>query len=304
MTNKDVSVRFRGVAMITAVPFDHHGAFDAREYVRLIEHQIKAGVSIVQCPLAEELYYLSDDECVQVMRTLAQATKGSGALSCAIASHSPTIAKIIENVKRYQDFGIGVIKLLCPLHYGLDFGPQQVYDYYASVLEVTTVPVMLYNQPKRCGVNVSPELIARLAREYDHVVMLEETIFDQVAHTKALAGRMISIYNKFPNWIPGAALGCEGFYARTSFIPQQVQELYALWAAGKHEEAREMFFDRYELYALSGHGDSVAALKYALELVGFKMGGVRQPLDPQVCDTTRRAFRDTLAKYGLLNSVR
>lgn len=134
--------------------------------------------------------------------------------------------------------------------------------------------------------------------------MLEETIFDQVAHTKALAGRMISIYNKFPNWIPGAALGCEGFYARTSFIPQQVQELYALWAAGKHEEAREMFFDRYDLYALSGHGDSVAALKYALDLAGFRMGSVRAPLDPQVSDGTRQAFRKVLDKYGITGSVK
>ena len=296
---KDASARFRGVAMITAVPFDSRGAFDATEYRRLIEHQIKAGIQIIQCPLAEELYYLSDDECSQVMMTLAKATKGSGALSCAIASHSPSIETIIDYVKRYQDYGIDVIKLLSPLHYGLDFGAQQVYDYYASVLEHVMVPVMLYNQPKRCGVNVPTQVIARLAREYDQVVMLEETNFAQVVDTKALSGEAISIYNKFPFWIAGAAVGCEGFYARTPFIPRQVQELYTLWASGRAEDARQMFFDRYPLYALSTPGDSVAALKFALGLLGFEMGGVRRPLEPQVSEKTRAAIHATFTKFGL-----
>lgn len=98
MTTKDTSERFRGVAMITAVPFDQRRAFDTREYWRLSEHQIKARVHIAQCPLAEEIYYFSDDECADAMKTLADATKGSGACSCVIASHSPTIAKIIDNV--------------------------------------------------------------------------------------------------------------------------------------------------------------------------------------------------------------
>lgn len=299
VTPKDASAKFRGIVMITAVPFDDRGEFDASEYRRLIEHQIAGGVRIVQCPLAEEIYYMTDEECREVMKTLAASTKGSGALSCAIASHSPSVTTIIDNVKRYQDFGIDVIKLLAPLHYGLDFGQQQVYDYYASVLAVAKVPVMLYNQPKRCGVNVSAEVIARLAREFEHVVMLEETNFGQVARIKSLAGKTISIYNKFPFWLAGAALGCEGFYARTPFIPRQVQELYELWESGRHEAAIGMFFERYDLYALSTPGDSVAALKYALKLVGFRMGGVRAPLESGVSDATRQTFANTFARYGL-----
>ncbi|MBI3043341.1 MAG: dihydrodipicolinate synthase family protein [Betaproteobacteria bacterium] len=300
VTPKNASAKFRGIAMITAVPFNDRGEFNAPEYRRLIEHQINGGIRIVQCPLAEEIYYMSDDECWAVMKTLAESTKGSGALSCAIASHSPSVATIIDNVKRYQDFGIDVIKLLAPLHYGLDFGQQQVYDYYASVLAVAKVPVMLYNQPKRCGVNVSVEVITRLAREFEHVVMLEETNFNQVARIKALAGKTISIYNKFPFWLAGAAMSCEGFYARTPFIPRQVQELYELWETGRHDEAIGMFFDRYDLYALSTPGDSVAALKYALELIGFRMGGVRAPLESDVSQATRQAFAATLSKHGLV----
>lgn len=288
--------------MITAIPFDAGGEVNATEYRRQIEHQIHAGISIIQCPLAEELYYMSGEECLLVMKTLAETCRGK-ALSCAIASHSPSVDEIVENARRYEAVGIDVIKVLCPLHYGMDFTPEDIYAYYAQVIEAVKVPVMIYNQPRRCGVNVPPAIIARLAKDYAQVVMLEETRFDQVVAIKARAGDTISIFNKFPFWLPGAAVGCEGFYARTPFIPGAVQELYEVCASGKHDDAKKMFYDRYDLYSMTTPGDSVMGLKFALTLVGFEMGGVRKPLSPDLSPETERLFRQTLDKYGLTGTV-
>lgn len=110
----------------------------------------------------------------------------------------------------------------------------------------------------------------------------------------------ISIYNKFLFRIASRVMGWKVFYTRTPFIPLQVQELYALSAAGDHAEAKQMFFDRYELYALSAPGRSGAALKYPLELLGFRMGSVRPPLERETSEITRRACRGTLDKHGLV----
>lgn len=299
---KTSSDRYKGVAMITAVPFDADGRVNADEYRRLIEHQIRAGISIVQCPLADELYYLSDDECMLVMKTLAEACKGK-ALSCAIASHSPSVDRIIENAKRYESIGIDIIKVLCPLHYGMDFTPEDVFAYYAQVIEAINVPVMIYNQPKRCGVNVPPAVIARLARDYAQVVMLEDTNFAQVPELKALVGKAVSIFVKFPFWISGSVLGCEGFYSWQPFAPALTQELSSLCIAGNHEEAKEMYFRRYDLYSLASLR-GVPTMKLALREVGFNMGGTRKPLSSDVPVETQRQYRQALEKYRLIGTAR
>src|SRR5690242_15614540 len=222
--------KFKGVAMITAVPFTDRGAADVDQYHRQIDHQINAGVSIVQSPLADELYYLDADECGAIMKALADATKGR-ASSCAIASHSPNVERIIENARRYEAAGVDIIKLLSPLHFGLDFGPSEIYDYYAAVIESIKCPVMIYNQPRRCGVNVPPAVVAKLANAYSQVQLVEDTNFAQVAELKSLVGDRLSIFVKFPFWIPASVLKCDGFYSWQPFAPAAIQDLYALCEA-------------------------------------------------------------------------
>lgn len=289
--------KFKGVAMITAVPFTVRGAIDVDEYHKQIDHQINAGVSIVQSPLADELYYLDDIECGVVIKALADATRGR-ASSCAIASHSPNVEKIIENAKRYEDAGIDIIKLLSPLHFGLDFGASEIYDYYAAVIESISCPVMIYNQPRRCGVNVPPAIVARLASAYSQVQLVEDTNFAQVAELKACVGNRLSIFVKFPFWIPASVLNCDGFYSWQPFAPSAIQELFLLCESKKFERASALFYERYDLYSLSDfHG--VAAMKYGLAAVGLGAGGVRRPVRPGLPADAAARFDKALARHGL-----
>lgn len=293
--------RFKGVAMITAAPFTERGAIDVALYHKQIEHQIRAGVSIVQSPLADELYYLDDTECGIVMKTLADATKGKG-LSCAIASHSANVEKIIENAKRYEDYGIDIIKLLSPLHFGLDFGPAEIYDYYAAVIESVSCPVMIYNQPRRCGANVSPAVVAKLANAYSQVQLVEDTNFAQVAELKSRIGDRVSIFVKFPFWIPASVLNCDGFYSWQPFAPAAIQELFLLCDAKNFEKASALFYEKYDLYSLSDfHG--VAAMKYGLAAVGLAAGGVRRPVRPGLPTDAAARFDKVLARHGLSKSA-
>lgn len=287
--------KHRGVAMITSVPMDAGGKIDLDAYRRVIEHQIEAGISMIQCPLADELYYFSDEECALVMKTLAETCR-ERAVSCAIASHSPTVGRIIANARRYESLGIDVIKILCPLHYGMDFGPEDIYGYYARVAEAVKATVMIYNQPRRAGVNVSPAVMAKLVRDYPHVALVEETNFTQVAELKALVGEAISIYVKFPFWLPASALGCDGMYCWLPYAPRAVQELSALCLVGKMTEARALFYERFDLYSLTDIL-SVAALKLGLEEIGFKMGGVRPPVPPRLSAENAGKFRAAIAKH-------
>lgn len=174
--------------------------------------------------------------------------------------------------QRYDSLGIDIIKVLCPLHYGMDFAPEDVYAYYARIAQAVRCDVMIYNQPKRVGVNVSPAVIARLVRDFPQIALLEDTNFNQVAEIKALVGDTLSIFIKFPFWLPASALGCDGMYSWLPYAPAEVRELSELCVAGNIKEARALFYERYDLYALSDI-PYVAGLKLGLEELGFRMGG-------------------------------
>lgn len=291
----DRQTKYQGVAMITSVPFDRDGKINVAEYRRVIEHQISAGISIVQCPLADELYYFTDEENALVMKTLAETCKGK-ALSCAIASHSPTVERIVANARLYESLGIDVIKVLCPLHFGMDFGPEDIYSYYAHVIEAVKVPIMIYNQPRRAGVNVPPTVIAQLVKEYEQVKLLEETNFNQITDVKAMVGESLSIFVKFPFWLSASVLGCDGMYSWLPYAPAEVQELSALCISGQYDEAKALFYERYDLYSLT-ELLSVTSLKFGLNEAGFKMGGVRAPVREKLLDPQERRFREAIRKH-------
>ena len=50
-----------------------------------------------------------------------------------------------------------MFRILRCCHYGM-------YQHFKAVAEATSLPIILYNIPGRCGVNMTPELIARLAQ--------------------------------------------------------------------------------------------------------------------------------------------
>jgi 4-hydroxy-tetrahydrodipicolinate synthase len=287
--------KYRGVAMITSVPFDDRGRVDAAGYRRVVEHQINAGIAMVQCPLADELYYCSDEENALVMKTLADTCRGR-AVSCAIASHTPNVARIVANAQLYESLGIDVIKVLSPLHFGMDFTPEDIYAYYAQITQAVKAPIMIYNQPRRAGVNVPPAVIARLVKDYPQIALLEETNFNQLAEVKALTGDALSVYVKFPFWLPATTLGCDGMYSWLPYAPAEVQELSALCLAGNIDEARTLFYQRFELYSLTDFL-SVPALKFGLSEIGFSMGGVRPPVPLKMPDALEAQFRAAIGKH-------
>ncbi|MGC8834254.1 MAG: dihydrodipicolinate synthase family protein, partial [Armatimonadota bacterium] len=60
---------------------------------------------------------------------------------------------------------------------------RHLYRYYADIAEAVEIPILLYNYPSMTGVNLSPELVRRLALEYPHIVGIKETI-DSPAHIR------------------------------------------------------------------------------------------------------------------------
>jgi 4-hydroxy-tetrahydrodipicolinate synthase len=55
---------------------------------------------------------------------------------------------------------------------------QEIYDYYQQIAAATKLPMMVYNNPATSGVDMSPELIAKMFQEIENICMVKDSTGD------------------------------------------------------------------------------------------------------------------------------
>jgi 4-hydroxy-tetrahydrodipicolinate synthase len=299
MSKPELLQRFTGVVMITNVPFDDQGRLDEGEFERLIEFQLSAGVPILQVPQVDELLYLTQAELVQMIKVLVRATRGR-ALVINTASIFPGTDHTIRYARESEALGVDMVKLMPPVHYSLDLDDDLLYQHLRAVISAVRLPVCLYNQPRRSGINLSPDVVARLAEEFEQVVMLEQTNFDQTYDVIAKARAAINVFVKPPHWVAGMAVGARGLYAWNPYAPGPTVEIYRACAAGDYAGANRIFYEHFDLFWLSNQNPFATNIKYALDRVGFRMGGARRPYPQYPSEARRKVFDAILRRHGLV----
>ena len=82
-----------------------------------------------------------------------------------------------------QQAGADGVVVISPYYFKLN--SDTLYRYYASLARSTSMPVMIYNFPDRTAVNLEPELVLKLAKEFSHIVAIKDTV-DNISHTRQL----------------------------------------------------------------------------------------------------------------------
>src|SRR6478609_7431133 len=135
---------FRGTFTALVTPF-RDGGIDVSAFEQLIEKQIEAGITgIVAIGTTGESPTLSHEEREQVIRVaVAKANK-----RCLVfaGTGSNATQHAIGDTKQAEKLGA----------------------------DATSLPIMLYNIPGRCGVDIAPETVARLAKECRNIVSIKE----------------------------------------------------------------------------------------------------------------------------------
>src|SRR5436190_10108282 len=161
---------FRGTYTALVTPF-RDGGIDGSAFEQLIERQIAAGISgIVAIGTTGESPTLSHEERKQVIglavakankRCLVLAGTGSNATQHAIA-----------DTKSAEKLGVDAALLVAPYYNK----PSQdgLFRHFKAIADATSLPIMLYNIPGRCGVDIVPETVERLANECRNIVSIKE----------------------------------------------------------------------------------------------------------------------------------
>src|SRR5438477_5309012 len=150
---------FRGTFTAVVTPF-RQGALDLDGLSKLIETQIAAGIDgIVAVGTTGESPTLSHDERVTVIRRCVEVAKGRCTVLAGTGSYSTRDA--IEASKHAESLGVDGLLIVSP--YYNKPSQEGLFQHFSAIANAASLPIMLYNIPGRCGVDIGPDTVLRLA---------------------------------------------------------------------------------------------------------------------------------------------
>lgn len=158
-----------GTALVT--PFLENGDIDYKALSTLIEHQIAGGTDyLVILGTTSEVPTLTHAEQDEIIAHVVKQVAGRLPLVLGIGGNSTAavVARIME-LKDTLAAHFAAILSVTPYYNR----PQQegLYLHFSKVAKASPVPVILYNVPKRTGVNLLPETTRRIYDAHPEKIM-------------------------------------------------------------------------------------------------------------------------------------
>ena len=183
-----------GTALVT--PFTEDGKIDFQALGTLIEHQVAGGTDyLVILGTTSEVPTLSHKEQEEIVTYVVKQAAGRIPLVLGIGGNST--AAVVEKIEGWKDMlveNFAAILSVTPYYNR----PQQegLYQHFCTVAQASPVPVILYNVPKRTGVNMLPETTRRIYDAYPEKIMgIKEACgsLEQFAETVRIANEDFSV---------------------------------------------------------------------------------------------------------------
>ena len=99
-------------------------------------------------------------------------TNGKQTLSRSRGTGSNATDHAVADTKPAEKLGADGALLVGP--YYNKPSQEGLFRHFKAIADATSLPIVLYNIPGRCGVDIMPETVARLARECRNIVSIKE----------------------------------------------------------------------------------------------------------------------------------
>ena len=273
-----MKVDWRGVIPAITTPFNQDLSIDHEAFAKHARWMIDAGcVGIVPFGSLGEAATMTTTEKLQGIATLARELDGVAPVIAAISALSTREA--VELTLAAEDAGASGFMVLPPYVYSSDW--REMKSHVAAILNATSLPCMLYNNPPAYKTDFSPEQIAELYDEFRHMNAVKESSADvrRIAALRSLLGEELNILVGVDDLIVEAIeMGAVGWIAGlVNALPAESVRLFELAKAGKKTETFELYRWFLPLLRLDVGTKFVQMIKLAQERAGHGNARVRPP---------------------------
>src|SRR5881409_2701060 len=161
---------FTGVGTALVSPFTRSGELDETAVRRLARRQIDTGIHFLcPCGTTGENPTLTDAERLRVVELVVDEANGKVPVLAGAGGYDTTdvIHMAGEMARR------GAAGFLSVTPYYNKPTQEGLYQHYRAIANTTRLPIVLYNVPGRCGTNLEPPTVARLAA-IENIVGIKE----------------------------------------------------------------------------------------------------------------------------------
>ncbi len=285
------------VALIT--PF-RDGKVDEKAFQNFVDWQIEQGTEgVVPCGTTGESPTLSHAEHKRVVELCVEVAKGRVPVVAGTGSNSTEEA--IDFTRHAKQAGADAALVVTPYYNK----PTQegLYQHYKAITEAVDLPIIIYNIPARCVIDMSVATMARLAK-LPNIVGVKDATNDlaRPLRTRAAIGPEFSMLSgEDATAIAFMGQGGDGCISVTANVaPRACADMHQAWRRGETATAMKINERLLPLHDALFCETSPAPVKYACSLLGKSTSDVRLPLVPasaQAQEQVRAAMRSS----GVLN---
>lgn len=220
----------KGIYTPIITTFNEDGSLDLESNGKLIDYLIENGVNgILFLGSIGEFFTLTHEEKKEYIQF---AIKRVNKRAVAMAGTGGTaVDEVIDLTRFAEKEGADAAVVISPYYFKLD--EKSLYRYYADVASSVKMPIFLYNFPDRTAVDLSPQLVLRLAKDFTNIVGIKESV-DNISHTRKTINlvkpqrpdfSVLSGYDEY--FIPNLMAGGDGILSGlTNIAPKYFVEMY------------------------------------------------------------------------------
>lgn len=294
--------------MAIPTPYNENGKVDFEGFKTLIDFHIAHGTSeLFVMGSAGEVTLLTMEERKEIVKQVVKMSKGR--IPVFFNSSFPTTEDTIKFARYSEAEGADGLIFTVPPYL---LPPQKaVIEHLRACMRSVSIPVGVYNNPSRVGVNLEPETLAALAAENPNFIVDKEAMPNvaQLVEVKRLAGDQLNIlccdYPKYSIVLPTLAIGGNGTAnIGGNVIPEEMAIISRPWdSMDKMEECRKLYFKFYPLLKALYWFSNPIVVKAALKLLGLPSGSLRRPypeLEGEKLEDLKALMTDlgVIEKYG------
>ena len=269
---------FRGTFTALVTPF-RRSEVDTAAYEQLIESQIAGGVDgIVPIGTTGESPTLSYGERHHLVELAVEKAQGRCQVIAGTGSNSTRAT--IEHTKEAEKIGVEGALLVAP--YYNKPSQEGLFRHFAAVAEATSLKLVLYNIPGRCAIDLKPDTVFRLTKEFSNIVAIKEAggSVDRVSELVRRAPEGFTVLSGDDSLtLPFLSVGAVGVVSVASnLFPREVSQLVRQFLAGNTREAQRLHQKFYPLFKDLFIEPNPVPAKTALAWRGVMSNEVRLPL--------------------------
>lgn len=275
--------KYRGVVVPMVTPVTQDGRLDVEAVKRIITFFGEHNVSPLLMGTTGEGNSVSQADGQLLVETVVAARSGQMLIYAGLTGNCFT--EQVRQAEVYTALGADVIVATLPTYYALT--EAQMYDYYKTLADCITGPLMLYNILATTHMSIPVDIIRRLA-DHPNIVGLKDSERDMERMAQCIEiakGRDDFAY--FCGWAAQSAhsleLGGNGIVPSTgNYVPGMFSQLFEAAVHGDTEEANRLQEETNEIAKIYQKdrtlGQSLTALKVMMSTKGLCEPWMLMPL--------------------------